>query len=130
MQTGKHDLGENTIINALDTARKQTPAGRPAIIGVKIPESWITQPALPGMFESALASYFRNSGRVVAVVVRWEEVSSLPTGNGVILYKFRTFPNDSSRHLSDEVRNLLLQLTRSAGDDWTKFRAVVSALVK
>src|SRR5262249_9776631 len=34
------DLGETTIINTLNTARKQTPASRAAIIGVKIPETW------------------------------------------------------------------------------------------
>ena len=81
------DLGQNTIINALDTARKQTPADRAAIIGVKIPEPWIRDSALRGTFESAMVSFFRNSGRVVAVMVRWEEVSTLSTGDGVILYK-------------------------------------------
>ena len=56
------DLGQNTIINALDTARKQTPADRAAIIGVKIPEPWIRDSALRGTFESAPVSFFRNSG--------------------------------------------------------------------
>src|SRR5882724_99579 len=123
------DLGGNTIISALADARKQMPADRAAIIGVKIPEPWISEPALRRMLESALASFFRNSGRVVAVVVRWEEVSTVPTGNGAILYKFHAFPNEGSRHLTDEVRRLVQQLTRSAGGDWTSFRAVVSASV-
>jgi hypothetical protein len=96
---------------------------------VKIPEPWIRKPALGRKFESALASFFRNSGRVVAVVVRWEEVSNLPTGEGVILHKFLTFPNDSSRHLSDDVGRLVDQLRRLAGGDWTKFSSVVSSLV-
>lgn len=123
------DLGENTIINALDAARKQTPADRAAIIGLKIPEPWIREPVLREMFESALVSFFRNSGRVVAVVVRWEEVSSPPTGDGTILYKFRTFPNYGSRQVSDEMGCLVQQLTQSAGGNWTSFRAVVSARV-
>jgi len=122
------DVGGKTIINALAAARKQTPADRAAIIGVKIPGPWIREPALRRMLESGLASFFRNSGRVVAVVVRWEEVSTLPTGRGAILYKFRTFPNERSRHLTDEVGRLVQQLTRSGGD-WTSFRAVVSASV-
>jgi hypothetical protein len=123
------DLGLNTIIKALGTARKQMPADRAAIIGVKIPEPWIREPALRGTFESALASFFRNSGRVVAVVMRWEEVSDLSTGDGVILYKFRTILNKTSRHLSNEVTCLVQQLTQSTGGDWTKFRAFVSALI-
>jgi hypothetical protein len=121
------DLGENTIINALDAARKQTPADRAAIIGVKIPEPWIREPALRGKFESALNSFFRNSGRVCAVVVRWEEVSTLPMGDGVILYKFHTFPNEGSRHFTDEVQRLNQQLTRSVWRHWTYFPAFVSA---
>jgi hypothetical protein len=123
------DLGENTIINALTNARKQLPADRAAIIGVKIPELWIREPELRRMLESALAYFFRNSSRVVAVVVRWEEVSTLTTGGGEIMYKFDAFPNEGSRHLTDEVRLLVEQLMRSAGGDWTSFRAVVSASV-
>ena len=61
------------------------------------------EPALRRGFESALVSFFRNSGRVVAVMVRWEEISTLPTGDGVIIYKFRTIPNERSRHLSNQV---------------------------
>jgi hypothetical protein len=124
------DLSENTIINALDKARKQTPSDRSTIVGVKIPEVWISEPALRGIFKSALASYFRNTGRVVAVVVRWEEVSILPTGSGIILYKFRMFPNESSRHLNDEVRTLLNRLTQFAEGNWTNFRTFVASIVK
>ena len=104
------DFGQNTIINALDSARGQTHADHTAIIGLKIPEPWIMEPALRRGFESALVSFFRNSGRVVAVMVRWEEISTLSTGIGVVLYKFRTISNERSRH-SNQVTRLIQQLT-------------------
>jgi hypothetical protein len=125
------DLGENTIVNALDAARKQTPAERAAIIGVKIPKTWIRESALGAMFDSALASFFRNSSRVVAVVVRWEEVTLLAGGGGMTLYKFRPYPNEGSRHLTNDVWRIVQQLTQSGGEagfrDWWR-RLVVTKM--
>ena len=47
----------------------------------------------------------------------------------VILYKFRTLPNERSRHLSDEMTRLVQQLTQSTVGDWTNLRAFVSTLI-
>jgi len=123
------DLGEKTIINTLEAARKQTPAERAVIIGLKIPETWISEPPLAGMFESVLRSYFRNSRRIVSVVVRWEEMYVMPSNDGLLLYKFRPYPNEGSRHLTEEVLQLIQRLVQPAELDWTKFREVVSAFM-
>ena len=119
------DLNETTILNTLDRARKQTPSGRPAIIGVKIPEPWISEPGLRVAFESALASTFRNSDRVVAVIVRWEEVSVVPPEGGVIAYKFHAFPNHNSQLLTGDVEELIQRLRRAASVDFKRLRQVV-----
>lgn len=123
------DLGENTIINALNTARKQTPADRAAIIGVKIPEIWTQESALGGLFESALTTFFRNSRRVVAVVVRWEEVCKQTTGAAFVLYKFHPIVNESARHRSNNVTSVIQQLTQSPSGDWGNLHAFVSSLL-
>lgn len=120
------DLSENTIINSLNKARKQTPTDRPSIIGVKIPESWASNPALRADFESALTEFFRNSGRVVSVVLRWEQVAQLPSGHGLIQNRFRFHQNDDARNLTDGVRQLILRLTKPAVGNWTSLRASVS----
>jgi hypothetical protein len=109
------DLGENTIINALKTARQQVPADRPAIIGVKIPESWISDSSLRGAFESAVKAFFRNSERTVAVAVRWEEVLLPPTGGGLTLNKVHVFPNQDSPHFNDALDQLVQRLTQLVG---------------
>src|SRR5262249_49604976 len=83
------DLGDNTIINTPGKARKQAPEERATIIGVKIPESWIREPALGDRFQAAVTSFFQNTDRVVAVVVRWEETLAMANGEGKIQYKFR-----------------------------------------
>ena len=67
------DLGENTIINALDTA-KQTPATAPAIIGVKLRNPGSVNRHCGAGLNPRLRRSSAIPGGVVAVVVRWEEV--------------------------------------------------------
>jgi hypothetical protein len=124
------ELGSNTIIDALDAARKQTPADRAAIVGLKIPETWIKDLALQERFRAELEAFFRNSDRVVAVVVRWEEVTMLAGGDGEVVYRFRAFANAHSRHLRSDVDGLLRRLTQSADGPWTRLREIVSGTAR
>jgi hypothetical protein len=68
-----------------------------------------------------------NSRRVVAVVVTWEEVSTLPTGEGISKYMYRTHLNNRSRYLTDEVRRIIEQLDRPNWQGWTKLADCVNS---
>jgi hypothetical protein len=81
---------------------------------------------LRNIFNSALTSFFRNSGRIVAVMVRWEEINVFASNEGLLIYKFKTYLNDTSRNLTENVRELIKELTRTCADNWTRFRDLVS----
>ncbi len=119
-------LQESTISNTLGHARKQLARGRPGIIGVKIPEAWISSPELESKFGAALDSFFRNSDRVVAVVARWERVLTVGTG-GVIPYLARTY---ASPRLSSQTRGVRELVERLEGPFTRQWNSCESAAVK
>jgi len=63
-------LSNGAIRNALDAARKQLPAGESGIIFLKIPESWIREPAVGTLLSTAINDFRRGTSRVVAVILQ------------------------------------------------------------
>ncbi len=63
-------LSEGTVLDSLDTARRQLPKDRPGAIFVKVPQMWnspVDDTALGAFLQSTTAKFFRGTGRVVTV---------------------------------------------------------------
>ena len=88
---------ENTIAQSLKKAKSQLPKAQPCLIGLKVPEAWMGSPETVGLLESATGEFLRRTRRVLAVVLRWEEVASYEQG-GVVVYRFKVYVN---AHIDD-----------------------------
>lgn len=81
------------LVNTLDKARKQVPADRPAIVFVRVPETWATDPTFEITAKVAMSKTFRRSGRIRGVVLTWEEFTEAPTGGGLCTVMRLSFGN-------------------------------------
>ena len=122
-------LSKTGILTRLNDARKQLPKGEPAIIFLKIPESWIFQEEIAAAAPDALADFFRQTTRIVAVVVCWEEVKiELNGSGGLILYWFRVERNMGLPNPSEAIVETLNTLALAHGQfkpRWLSFRTLV-----
>jgi hypothetical protein len=60
-------LGENTIRNRLDDARKQLPPDRPGIVFVKMPPRWMDESQFASMTIGVAKDFLRGTRRIVSV---------------------------------------------------------------
>lgn len=60
-------LGEKTIMNTLQSARKQLPKNEPGAIFVKVPPSWMDDPQFANICVDVARNFLRNTRRVVSV---------------------------------------------------------------
>ena len=108
---------EHTLKRALD----QLPQGRPALVIIKIPDHWAEARSA---WEAAIATRFRHSRRIVAVVILWSEFR--PTFEGtLILSRFERYFNDRSPLLTDDIRKCLDLVGRLQNEEWVRFRPIV-----
>ncbi len=99
------EINPESIRNSLRDARGQLPAGRPGIIFMKVPQHWITDPAVAAAMVSVGRDFLRNTDRVVSIKFY---VSHLSTVGGVVrhLHAFRELTNEASRFHSGRNWNL------------------------
>ncbi|MBP1158616.1 hypothetical protein [Rhodococcus sp. PvR099] len=72
---------KNRLLNTLRQARKQLPKGGMGAIFMKLPTSWSSDPSYLGEVDGVLAGFFRNTTRVHAVVMVWDDFTfSGPAG--------------------------------------------------
>jgi hypothetical protein len=109
----------------LDHARKQLPKGKPGIILVKIPETWLKQRELKAVVEVAVAKVLRQSERLVATVLTWEEWYTTAEGWKMMVTKLKDYPNKKNRLYSDDIEALLANLGRPRNSQWVQFRRLV-----
>ena len=114
-----------TIVTTLDHARKQLPKGTPGLIILKIPEEWVRQEKISEAFRDSLHQFFRNTERVVAVIVRWEEVLLQADGAAAVLTKYRVEATHRKELVSSDVAALLTILTNPRSGSWVSFHEVV-----
>ncbi len=126
--TEERDLQKSTIINKLNVARKQLPEEQPGIIFLKIPESWLKQTSTQQLISESIDQFFRNTNRVVAVVLRWEEliVDFGKSRPAVLKIFFQIKANTASKFFGAEIENILGQLNNPLGKDWIRFRDIVA----
>jgi len=122
-------LSKPGILTRLNDARKQLPKGEPAIIFLKIPESWILQEDIVAVLLNALADFFRSTKRIVSVVVCWEVVQLELNGpGGLISYQFHMERNVRLPDFSKTIIELLDILALEYGQfepRWLSFRKLV-----
>jgi len=125
--TEEKDLQKSTIVNKLNAARKQLPREQPGIIFVKIPESWLKQTSAQQLLNESIDQFFRNTNRVVAVVLRWEEliVDLGKSKPAVLKIFFQIKTNSASKFFGVEIENILWQLNNPLGKDWIRFRDII-----
>lgn len=100
------DLTKGTELRSLKDARQQLPNGSPAVAFLKIPEEWIGDPRLDVVMSDALAEFFRNTERVVAVIVQWEQLRQLG-GGALFEYRFRVERGTSAQARTQSIDALL-----------------------
>lgn len=101
------ELSKETILNSLRKAARQVPDDKPGAIFIKFPESWIRSPNITTILSDALHGLFERSGRIVEVVVHWEEWHELETGQLLRLAKFREELNSNSRFSAKKLAPIL-----------------------
>jgi hypothetical protein len=125
------DLSEGTIRNTLDAARKQLPSGEPGLIFLKIPESWVRKSDIGTLLPRTVNDFLRGTSRVVAVILRWEEVYVQTGENGAIIaYKYRVEGGTVPKNVSSEVQNMLDRLSSPATSTWVSFRTIAEEAIQ
>ncbi|MEQ8849880.1 hypothetical protein [Botrimarina sp.] len=97
-----------TILNTLESARKQLPKERPSIIYLRVPEHWSKETDLEAWFLRATEKLFRQSNRVVAAVLAvetWTEIKD----HSIWRTRLETYPyyNHRSRFFDEDVPQAL-----------------------
>jgi hypothetical protein len=124
-------LSGGAIRNALDRARKQLPPGEPSLVFLKMPEPWVHEPPVSALVSAAKNDFLRRTSRVVAVVLRWEEIHVQPEEAGAfIVYKYRVEGGTPPKSVSSEIRALLDQLSGPETAAWVSFRAKAEEAVR
>jgi hypothetical protein len=124
-------LSDRTSRNALDAARKQLPSGEPGLVFLKVPEPWVRDPAVSAILSAAINDFLRGTSRVVAVVLRWEEVDVQAGEAGVLIaYKYRVERGTPPKSVSSEVGHLLDQLSGPAMAAWVSFRGIAEEAIR
>ncbi|MCE9544078.1 MAG: hypothetical protein K8T25_00920 [Planctomycetia bacterium] len=106
----------------LDRARKQLPKGKPGVIFLSLPQSWVTNPCIGDELGKAIEKLFRQSARVVAVKLKFE---LWPKNIGLIFFKQHTVFNERSPLLSEEIKSALLTAGALNNPHWVKFQQLV-----
>ncbi len=92
----------NTVFNSLSKARDQLPDDIPAIVSLKVPESWVRREETRRQIDSAISEFFGSSKRVSSIILRfesWGEIkSSYDTPLMAACIMCSTFHSKNARH--------------------------------
>jgi hypothetical protein len=124
-------LREGSVQNALRRARKQLPATSSGVVGVKVPAEWLLDGESLDRFDASVESFLKNTSRVVAVVVRWEEViwHSEKEG-GLVLYLFSDYANPRQEVLTLEERDMVRRLSQRQEPSISPIRIAVQKFLE
>lgn len=79
-------LSARTILNKLNGKRDQVPANRPAVLYIRVPETWMRNYTSAFLvFNEAIKRFMRSSRRFNAIVLVWEGVT--PAEGGGVLHR-------------------------------------------
>lgn len=112
-----------TISSTLKHARRQLPTDRPGFVFLSIPETWIADPAAPGITERALDGVFRNTTRITTVLLWWED--DVPAGEGSWrTISIKEIENPNARFQPGPVKKLA-ELSWQYQGDWTYLNTLI-----
>ncbi len=111
----------STLWSTLEKARKQLPKDKPGLIFVRLPEAWIRRSDVPQGIGDAVSKIFRQSHRVVGVVLRWEEWHTTPTGGSFVASRFNYSLNTDSKLYQADIKELLDGMGRGTNNVWLSF---------
>jgi len=89
-------LGEKTLRNTLETARKQLPSSGPGIIFVSIPTEWTMDRNTEHVIGNNIDAFYRTSARVNYIVLIWHQWIELETGKAIVSF-VREYENPNPR---------------------------------
>ncbi len=121
----QHQLNETSIYHTLDTSRKQLPPNQPGIVFLKIPEEWIGQTKLKSILQENLQKFFRQTNRVVAVVLHWEQWLFRRDVRAVATTLYRVETNHNSQFLDKEIMDILGKLNNPDLQTWVRFPDII-----
>jgi hypothetical protein len=117
-------LSVETIANSLATARDQLPSDRAAVVFIRTPDHWVTDPKVEETVKTGLKKGFAATRRISAVVLHWEQWwLGQPTG-GMRATLFRTEHNPRARH---SLEGLGAIIDPSKSDKWRYIMHMASA---
>ena len=119
------NLSHNTIRSTLDKARKQLPKSKPGLVVLKIPEPWTAQRRSRAIVLAAVAQVLRQSNRLVAIVLAWEDWFFVGGGCRVA-YKFEPFFNKQIALYSEEIEKALGMAGGLRNPDHVSFRTIAN----
>ncbi len=95
----------STVRNTIESARKQLPKCKPGFVFLRVPDHWVKQVKIKEIVDLSIQSVLRQSCRLAAVVLVWEEWAYF--GNScAVAPKFAAQVN-----LRSEYRNMPIQET-------------------
>jgi hypothetical protein len=114
-----------TLWSTLETARKQLPKSEPGLILVRIPEEWVKRQDIQTIVNDAIGRVFRQSHRVVAVILMWEEWNQTSDGWKLVVSRFKDYRNSKSRLYKSDIDDLLAVIGPANNPSWVSFHAFV-----
>jgi hypothetical protein len=96
---------------------------------IRIPEAWATAEDIVDIVRQAIEKVFRQSERLVAIVIIWEETFRLPMGPNIVATKYNYFVNRESPLYGRDVDYLLGEMGKSKNRSWLRFDSFVSEML-
>jgi len=117
-----------TLWSTLETARKQLPKSKPGLVLVRIPEELVKRQDIQTIVNDAIGKVFRQSHRLVAVILMWEEWNQTSDGWKLVVSRFKDYRNSKSRLYQSDIDDLLAVIGRANNPSWVSFHAFVEQM--
>jgi hypothetical protein len=98
-------LSVGSIRSAFKKARKQLRTDIPGIFFLRIPEAWVRDPSIQDTLHEAIDGM--GTGRISALVVRWNEWHSVGHECGLCVKRFATYHNKRARHPLQDLGKII-----------------------
>jgi hypothetical protein len=119
VEGGTPDVGP--IRNALGDARDQLPTDKPCIVFLRVPETWSAEAEAGTLFQAAIRKV--GSGRISAVIVRWEEYWRMDENSSGMAIKLRTEHNHRARYPLTQFGDIIRAPLRT--ETWRRIPAMI-----
>ena len=117
-----------TLWSSFETARQQLPKNKPGLVLVRIPEEWVKRQDIQTIVNDAIGKVFRQSHRLVAVILMWEEWNQASDGWKLVVSRFKDYRNSKSRLYQSDIDDLLAAIGRANNPSWVSFHAFVEQM--